>query len=158
MAYLFMWQGAPRLWPEGHEARNEFRVDPVRFGPCSSAGSESLDCRHGPIARALTHSSALRCVEDGIEHRLTKVHHPRTNGQVERTIRTIKDATVRRFHHDSHDQFSAHPDDAIAAYNLARRLKTLRGRTPCENICEIWTAEPESFDFDPTHQMPGPTS
>jgi len=47
MAYLFMWQGAPRLWPESHEARNKFRVDLVRFGPCSSAGSESLDCRHG---------------------------------------------------------------------------------------------------------------
>ena len=44
---------------------------------------------------------------------------------------------------------------ALPACNFARRLKTLRGRTPCENICEIWTAEPESLNFDPTHQMPG---
>lgn len=35
----------------------------------------------------------------GIEHRLTKVGHPRTNGQVERMNRTIKDATVKRYHY-----------------------------------------------------------
>jgi hypothetical protein len=32
--------------------------------------------------------------ENGIEHRLTKIKHPWTNGQVERMNRTIKEATV----------------------------------------------------------------
>src|ERR687894_92690 len=36
--------------------------------------------------------------EHGIEHRLTKVNHPWTNGQVERMNRTLKDATVKRYH------------------------------------------------------------
>src|SRR3546814_15009636 len=36
------------------------------------------------------------CDEHGIEHRLTKVMHPWTNGQVERMNRTIKEATVKR--------------------------------------------------------------
>ena len=40
------------------------------------------------------------CREHAIEHRLTKVKHPWTNGQVERMNRTIKDATVKRFHYD----------------------------------------------------------
>ena len=34
------------------------------------------------------------CREHGIEHRLTKVTHPWTNGQVERMNRTLKEATV----------------------------------------------------------------
>ncbi len=42
------------------------------------------------------------CGEHEIEHRLTKVNHPWTNGQVERMNRTIKDATVKRFHYESH--------------------------------------------------------
>jgi transposase InsO family protein len=39
----------------------------------------------------------------GIGHRLTKPNHPWTNGPVERMNRTIKDATVKRFHYDKHD-------------------------------------------------------
>jgi hypothetical protein len=39
--------------------------------------------------------------------------------------RTIKDATVKRFHYDSHDQLRAHLKDFMAAHKLARRLKTL---------------------------------
>jgi transposase InsO family protein len=53
------------------------------------------------------------CNEHGIEHRLTKVNHPWTNGQVERMNRTIKDATVKRFHYDSHEQLQRHLDDFV---------------------------------------------
>ena len=69
--------------------------------------------------------------------------------------RTIKDATVRRYHDDSHDQLRVHLADFVAAYNYARRLKTLRGLTPVEAICKTWAAEPGRFRLDPTHQMPG---
>src|SRR5918998_4689716 len=41
------------------------------------------------------------CRADGVEHRLTKVNHPGTDGQVERMNRTLKDATVKRYHYDS---------------------------------------------------------
>ena len=43
----------------------------------------------------------------------------------------------------------------MAAYNFARRLKTLNGLTPYEYICKIWTSEPDRFNIDPIHQMPG---
>jgi transposase InsO family protein len=77
------------------------------------------------------------------------------NGQVERMNRTIKDATVKRFDYDSHDQLRQHLTDFVAAYNFARRLKTLRGLTPYEAICKAWTDEPCRFIQDPHHQTPG---
>ena len=95
------------------------------------------------------------CNEHGIEHRLTKIKHPWTNGQVERMNRTIKDATVKRFHYDDHAQLRQHLADFLSAYNFARRLKTLKGLTPYEFICKCWTNEPDRFRLDPIHQMPG---
>jgi hypothetical protein len=44
----------------------------------------------------------------------------------------------------------------VAAYNFARRLKTLRGLTPYEAICRAWTDEPSRFIHDPHHQISGP--
>ena len=93
------------------------------------------------------------CRENEIDHRLTKVNHPWTNGQVERMNRTIKEATVKRYHYDTHSQLETHIIDFIAAYNYARRFKTLQGLTPFEYICKIWTSEPERFNVDPTHHM-----
>jgi transposase InsO family protein len=101
------------------------------------------------------HSFEAACADLDIEHRLTKPRHPWTNGQVERMNRTIKDATVKRFHYGSHDQLRQHLTDFVAAYNFGRRLKTLRGLTPYEFICKRWTAEPERFTLNPLHQMPG---
>ena len=101
------------------------------------------------------HSFELACAQLDIEHRLTKPRHPWTNGQVERMNRTIKDATVKRFHYENHDQLRAHLSDFVAAYNFGRRLKTLKGLTPYEFICKAWTNEPQRFTLDPLHQMPG---
>ena len=104
---------------------------------------------------AFVHIFDRVCDEHGIEHRLTKIKHPWTNGQVERMNRTIKEATVKRFHYEDHGQLRQHLNDFIAAYNFARRLKTLKGLTPYEFICKSWTAEPERFRLNPIHQMPG---
>jgi hypothetical protein len=56
----------------------------------------------------------------------------------------------------NHDQLRQHLADFVAAYNLARRLKTLRGLTPYEAICNAWTDDPSRFIHDPHHQIPGP--
>jgi transposase InsO family protein len=109
----------------------------------------------GPTATFMTHMFDMRCRENGIEHRLTKIKHPWTNGQVERMNRTIKEATVKRYHYDSHEQFKSHLADFLNAYNFGRRLKTLKGLTPYEHICKAWTKEPERFKLNPLHQMPG---
>jgi transposase InsO family protein len=101
------------------------------------------------------HSFEAAYADLDIEHRLTKPRHPWTNGQVERMNRTIKDATVKRFHYGSHEQLREHLTDFVIAYNFGRRLKTLRGLTPYEFVCQCWTKEPERFTLNPLHQMPG---
>ena len=47
--------------------------------------------------------------------------------------RTIKDATVKRYFYETHDQLHVHLRDFVDAYNFARRLKTLRGASPLTN-------------------------
>jgi len=95
------------------------------------------------------HAFELCCAKNAIDHRLTKPKHPWTNGQVERMNRTIKEATVQRFHYESHQQLRGHLADFVAAYNFARRLKTLKGLTSFEYICKCWTSRPEQFRLDP---------
>lgn len=95
------------------------------------------------------------CEEHGIEHRLTKVKHPWTNGQVERMNRTIKDATVKRYHYETHDQLKEHLAQFLTAYNFAKRLKPLRGLTPYEHISKCWQREPERFRLNPHHHSMG---
>jgi hypothetical protein len=104
---------------------------------------------------AFEHVFVRTCRENSIEHRLTKISHPWTNGQVERMNRTLKEATVRRYHYESHDQLRDHLAAFLAAYNFAKRLKTLRGLTPHEYICKCWTENPGQFRLNPFHHKLG---
>jgi hypothetical protein len=40
---------------------------------------------------------------------------------------TIKDATAKRYHYDTHGQLREHLQIFVDGYNHAHRLKTLRG-------------------------------
>jgi transposase InsO family protein len=101
------------------------------------------------------HAFELACARNDIDHRLTKPKHPWTNGQVERMNRTLKEATVRRYHYDSHGQLREHLAAFLAAYNFAKRLKTLRGLTPHEYIRKCWTENPDQFRLNPFHHTAG---
>lgn len=107
----------------------------------------------GELFRA--HAFEYACAQNDVDHRLTKPKHPWTNGQVERMNRTLKEATVRRYYYETHDQLRQHLADFVTAYNFGRRLKTLKGLTPYEYICKISTKEPQRFRLNPVHQMPG---
>jgi transposase InsO family protein len=95
------------------------------------------------------------CTQYGIDHRLTKPNHPWTNGQVERMNRTLKEATVYRYYYDTHQQLREHLVTFLMAYNFAKRLKTLKGLTPYEFICQQWQKQPERFIHDPSHYTLG---
>lgn len=80
---------------------------------------------------------------------VTKPKHPWTNGQVERMNRTIKDATVKRFYYESHNQLRQYLADFAPQTEGPQRPHALRKHL--QNL----DATPDRFNADPTHQMPG---
>ena len=116
---------------------------------------DSIRPRSGPTARYRMHMFDRVCREHEIEHRFTKPNHPWTNGQVERMNRSLKEATIKRYHYETHRQLKEHLAAFLDAYNFAKRLKTLRGLTPYEAICKAWADKPDRFRCDPTHFTSG---
>ncbi len=114
--------------------------------------------RSGPTATFGGHPFDRVCRAHGIAHTLTKPYHPWTNGQAERMVRTVKDATVKAYHYETRDALSAHVRAFITAYNFAKHLKALRWRTPFRAGCDTWTTNPTPFTLNPHHLMPGPHS
>ena len=82
--------------------------------------------------------------------------HFTTPGGGGSAVPLIKDATVKRFYYETHDQLRDHLANFVAAYNFAKHLKTLHGLTPYEFICKCWTKESHRFTSNPHHQIPGP--
>ena len=131
---------------------NGFHFTDPRGESWTVAEIKELMARKQPFR---AHAFEYTCAKADIDHRFTKPRHPWTNGQVERMNRTIKEATVKRFYYETHDQLRSHLADFVTAYNFAKRLKTLKGLTPYEYICRLWTKEPERFTLNPLQQMPG---
>lgn len=106
------------------------------------------------------HPFGQLCDAWGIEQRFTKPAHPWTNGQVERMNRTVKEATIKRYHYETTAELSTHLLTFLVAYNYAKRLKRLKGLTPYEFICAEWRKNPTIFNRDPTcdplPHTPGP--
>ena len=92
------------------------------------------------------------CAEHG---RCTKPAHPWTNGQVERFHRTLKEATVQRYHYQTTAPLNDHLQAFLRAYNHGKRLKRLGGKTPHEFSCQQWLLHPTIFTRDPTHLTRG---
>ena len=111
--------------------------------------------RMGPTVLWRGHIFDRTREDNGIEHRLTKPNHPWTNGQVERMNRTLKEATVKRYHYGTHVQLKEHIQAFLMAYNFAKRLKSLRGLTAYEYVCKIWTKQPKRFRLNPLHHTTG---
>ena len=94
------------------------------------------------------------CKKESIKHRLTKVCHPWTNGQVERMNRIIKTATTYKYFYSTAKQLEQHLNCFFNASKFATRLNTLKGQTPYEFIMNRWTKEPKRFKIKPSqHNM-----
>ena len=69
--------------------------------------------------------------------------------------RTLKEAKIKKYHYETHQNLRDHLQTFLMAYNFSKRLKTLTGLTPYEFICKIWTQEPKRFIVNPMHHTPG---
>jgi len=121
-------------------------------------GVQFVQLQRGESRQWLIHIFERVCLENGIEHRLTKPYHPWTNGQAERMVRTIKEATVKSFHYASIHELRRHVSDWLIAYNFAKQLKALKFRTPYQAIDELWKSKPDVFTIKPSHHMLGPNT
>jgi len=121
-------------------------------------GVQFVQLQRGESRQWLIHIFERVCQENGIEHRLTKPYHPWTNGQAERMVRTIKEATVKSFHYASIHELRRHVSDWLIAYNFAKQLKALKFRTPYQAIDELWKSKPDVFIIKPSHHMLGPNT
>ena len=64
--------------------------------------------------------------------------------------RTLKEATVQRFHYKTTHELNEHLQTLLLAYNHAKRHKALRGLTPHEFVCAQRQKNPVNFNQDPT--------
>ncbi|OLS49984.1 hypothetical protein [Rhodovulum sulfidophilum] len=102
-----------------------------------------------------------------LKYRLTKPDHPPSGeknrseavfpcgGQAERMGRSVREVGGKCFYHDPRDQLRRQLAAVMAAENFDRRLKTLGGVMPREEICKIRFSEPVRSLLVPIRQMPG---
>ena len=69
--------------------------------------------------------------------------------------RAIKEASVKRYHDDKHQQFKTHPETLVNAYTYARRLKTLKGPSLTNTSAKYGLPHLNTFRVNPMHKIPG---
>ncbi len=95
------------------------------------------------------------CIENGIEHRLTKFRHPWTNGQVEIINKKIKEHTTKKFYYENIKELKEHLYYYILAYNFKIKLKALKYKTPYEKIILEYKNNKDNFIKNPNQFIVG---
>ena len=112
-------------------------------------GKEFTNKVFGQKAADNTHEFDLLCQSLGIEHRLTKVRRPQTNGMVERFNGRIADI-LRTHHFQSGKELEHTLKRYIDLYNNHLPQANLNCRTPCQVMFEWYEKKPQSFN-KPVH-------
>ncbi len=108
---------------------------------------------HAPSKK--NHIFKQACSALNIKHRLTKPYHPWTNGQVERMNRTLKEATIKKFYYNTHDNLNKHLQVFVDHYNYATRLKSIGRISPYEKVCLYLHSEEGKTFLNTTFKLPG---
>ncbi|ETZ07614.1 hypothetical protein P618_200197 [Holospora obtusa F1] len=62
-----------------------------------------------------------------------------------------QEATVNNFYDASHDQLKQHLHAYLIAYNFAKRLQAIKGKTLWQLILNQWIIYPQYFTIHPDH-------
>jgi len=95
------------------------------------------------------------CKDHKIEHRTTLVKHPWTNGMVEAMNKKIKTNTTKKYHYQTIDDFKKHLYYYQINYNFNLKLKTLKYKTPFEEMEDYYIKTPETFNNNPNDLIVG---
>ena len=117
-------------------------------------GKEFTNKVFGNNASNKTHEFDELCISLGIEHRLTKVRRPQTNGMVERFNGRIADI-LRTHHFQSGKELEHTLTRYVDLYNNHLPQANLDCRTPCQVMCEWYEKEPQFFSKDVHNRMEG---
>ena len=108
-------------------------------------GKEFTNKVFGYNATNKTHEFDELCLSLGIEHRLTKVRRPQTNGMVERFNGRIADI-LRTHHFQSGKELEHTIMRYVDLYNNHLPQANLNCRTPCQVMYEWYVNKPQFFD------------
>jgi transposase InsO family protein len=90
------------------------------------------------------------CQMFGVKHRLTKFHHPWTNGMAERAVGVVKEHTIKVHRYLEVSKAIEDINSFQNFHNHYRKLRTLGGKTPYEMMIAWFVKEPKIFFKDPT--------
>ncbi len=91
------------------------------------------------------------CTALGIEHRLTPVRHPQTNGMVERFNGRIADILTTH-HFNSAEDLQTTPHRYVELYNNQFPQSALHGLTPAQAMENWYRNQPELFQHKPDYR------
>lgn len=100
-------------------------------------------------------SFADTCRRHRIRHEILPLDQP---WQIRRAYNGSVDnrrSADKAFHYQSHAHLQEHFLTFFDTYNFERRLKTLRGLTPYEFVCQSWREYPDRFRKNPIKNRPG---
>ncbi len=69
--------------------------------------------------------------------------------------RTLKEATVRPYDHETHDRRRQHLTGFLNARNFAKRHNSLKGLRPFEKVSKWWAQQRKRFNNFPPYHFPG---
>lgn len=101
----------------------------------------------GAVETSSRHSFDVACRGRQIKHHLLPTDQPW--GQIGAIKTPLPGSSTSGVHYDSHDELQEHFLAFFETYNFDRRLKTLRGLTPFEFVCQCWKEAPGDFHHDP---------
>lgn len=90
------------------------------------------------------------CLSRGIDHRLTQVKHPWTNGLAENTVKQIKANTTKRHRLANYSQAEACINAYVIYHNYRKRHRALNWQTGYDTVLKWYAKEPDIFTNDPT--------
>jgi transposase-like protein len=100
-----------------------------------------------------THEFTKLCNKFDVEHRLTKIKSPWTNGMVERVNGLIKEHTVKIHRYRNYREMEKDFKNYELRYNVYRKHNSLRRKTPYEQMVKWFEKKPELFWQNPSQWL-----